>query len=317
MKNEKKPNLFIVGNPKSGTTALYHFLKQHPDIYMSPIKESGYFCKDFHRESDKFHGKKKFYNYRTEKKYLELFDSKKEKIIGEATPSYLYSEVAAGEIYKFNKHAKIIILLRNPIDYIYSLYNHNRRNFAEDARDLETALKLEKERKKSKRVPKYAKLPSILFYFDRIKYANQVRRFLNFFGNNVKIIIYEDFKKDNKKTYNEIVDFLKVSSNFKPNFKLHHQNTTNRLNWLRKLIYHPSLVKVFGSLPPSIHAILSKKFRELTSKPAQKVNLSKTTKENIKKSIINEVRKIDTLLNTDLLKKWNFENKKNNNESIK
>jgi len=85
----KKPNLFIVGHPKSGTTALYNFLKQHPDIFMCPVKEPAFFCKDFIEESDLFHKQKSFYLdswSREQKVYLSLFaDVKSEKIIGECS----------------------------------------------------------------------------------------------------------------------------------------------------------------------------------------------------------------------------------------
>ena len=94
-----KPNLFIVGAPKSGTSALYRFLKQHPDIFMPKYKEPHFFSKDLQKESDIFHGFLKHYPFRSEDQYLSLFSgAKDEKIIGDASTHALFSNVAAKEI---------------------------------------------------------------------------------------------------------------------------------------------------------------------------------------------------------------------------
>ena len=79
----KKPNLFIVGKPKCGTTTLSSFLKHHPEIFMSTPKEPNYFCTDFHKEKDRYHKGSKYFSFETRKDYLKLFkDVKYEKIIG-------------------------------------------------------------------------------------------------------------------------------------------------------------------------------------------------------------------------------------------
>ncbi|MCP2728272.1 sulfotransferase family protein [Limnofasciculus baicalensis] len=103
----KKPNLFVVGAPKCGTTSMHNYLGQHPEIFMSSPKELHYFSRDI----DCFTGKiKELYNY------LQLFDSAgNAKYIGESSPEYLYSEVASQQIKELCSDAKIIIMLRNPL----------------------------------------------------------------------------------------------------------------------------------------------------------------------------------------------------------
>ena len=119
----KKPNLFIVGFPRSGTGFLNKHLGLHPDVFMSSPKEPNFFCSDFHNESDKFHGEKRCFPYRTKKDYLLLFSKDtSEKIVGEASTHYIFSKVAAKKICEFNPNAKIIICLRNPVDFLYSLH---------------------------------------------------------------------------------------------------------------------------------------------------------------------------------------------------
>jgi len=141
---EKLPNFFIVGAAKAGTTSLYNYLKQHPDIYMSPIKEPNYFAKDidinlFRKDykktalidTQKYFSKPKLEElhlaFITElEDYIKLFQKvSNEKVIGETSVSYLYSKVAAKEIKKLVPDAKIVIILRDPIERAYSHYLMN------------------------------------------------------------------------------------------------------------------------------------------------------------------------------------------------
>ncbi len=136
-----KPNFFIVGAAKSGTTTLYHHLKSHQQVYMSPVKEPNYFSTDINiSEFSNAYKKnttflKEDYFKQTnlqeiqlsfvtrEDHYLALFKNvKNEKAIGECSTSYLYSPVAAKNIYHFNPEAKIIIILRNPLYRTFSHY---------------------------------------------------------------------------------------------------------------------------------------------------------------------------------------------------
>lgn len=141
MTRNKKPNFFVVGAAKAGTTSIYHYLKSHNDIYLSPIKEPHFFSTDIKIQDFTSTYKKHTFldldSYFKEKPYEELAlsfvkdmeqyyklfeDHKNEKAVGECSPSYLYSEKAALNIFNFNKDAKIIISLRNPIKRAYSHY---------------------------------------------------------------------------------------------------------------------------------------------------------------------------------------------------
>ena len=110
----KNPNLFIVGAPKCGTTFLYHYLKKHPDIYFPEFKEPHYFGSDLIRRNGA-------YNLSL-REYKNLFSTEK-KVIGEASTFYLFSKKAAQEIYNFNPHSKIIIMLRDLVDLVHSLHS--------------------------------------------------------------------------------------------------------------------------------------------------------------------------------------------------
>jgi len=234
----KFPNFFIVGAPRSGTTALFLYLKQHPEIYMADNKEPYFFCTDFHEESDRYFKNNIRFPIRTEKSYLKLFKKVgNEKVIGEATPDYLYSKVAAGNIHSFNKYSKILISLRNPIDFLYSLHAQLFYINAENIADFQKAFYLEPERRKGYNMPLGLLWPSSLYYSERIKYNEQVSRYLNIFPReHVKIIIYEDFKADNLTVYRDILGFLNVNVDFKPSLKVYNPGGSPRLGFINQLL---------------------------------------------------------------------------------
>ena len=140
MENKIKPNLFIVGAAKAGTSALHAILSEHPNIFMSPVKEPNYFSSDLLVDNFNSEQKKKFKNekiqflnngavrpchqlyVRNKTDYLRLFKDadSKVKYCGEASVSYLFSKIAAQKIKEFNPVSKIIIILRNPVERAFS-----------------------------------------------------------------------------------------------------------------------------------------------------------------------------------------------------
>jgi len=110
----KKPNLFVIGAPKCGTTTLASWLGSNPDVYMSKNKEPNYFNTDMYAPDR--------YN---EDEYLNLFkESNHNRYLGEASTRYLYSKKACSNILSYSPESKFIAIVRNPVDMIYSLHNH-------------------------------------------------------------------------------------------------------------------------------------------------------------------------------------------------
>ena len=209
----KKPNLFVVGAPKCGTTSMHNYLGQHPEIFMCSLKETHYFSPDL----DCFSGRIKEIS-----DYLPLFDSAGHaKYIGESSPEYLYSEVAAKQIKEFCSDAKIIIMLRNPPDMLYSLHGDFLLWKDEDIFDFSEALAAQEERKKGRKLPKTCKEIKFLLYFDWVKYSTQVRRYFKMFGKeNVHIILFNEFVKDTANIYRQTLEFLGVDPNFPVEIKV-------------------------------------------------------------------------------------------------
>src|SRR5947207_13310329 len=129
----RRPDFFIVGAPKCGTTAMHQFLAQHPEVFLAP-KEVHFFGADLHLEND----------VQDLSTYLELFaDAKNEFRVGEASVWYLYSRHAAKEIKQFSAGSRIIIQLRNPVDMVHSLHSQLLFSGVEDIQDFESALRAE------------------------------------------------------------------------------------------------------------------------------------------------------------------------------
>jgi|MudIll2142460700_1097286.scaffolds.fasta_scaffold131688_3 hypothetical protein len=158
------PGFFIVGAPKCGTTAICDFLNQHPSLYIPEIKEPNFFGADLT-------GIKSAKNV-TE--YLEFFTHGQGRLCGEGSTGYLFSECAAKDYHEFNPSAKIIIMLRNPVDLMYSLHSQLLYNGYEEILDFGEALSMEQYRRKKLNIPAECRRPEALLYTEVVKFHDQV-----------------------------------------------------------------------------------------------------------------------------------------------
>ena len=306
-----KPNLFIVGQPKSGTTALHQFLGQHPEIYMSSIKEPHFFCSDFHLESDRAYGKQRFFDFRSESAYLQLFAKAGDaKIVGESSTNYLYSHVAAEKIHNFNPDAKIIIILREPAKYLYSLHSHYVKFTEENEPDFLTALSLEADRQQEKITSPRVTSPSYLYYSQRVEYYQQVKRYCDRFqAKQIKIVIFEDFKSENERIYREILKFLGVDSSFTPEYDAVNVNKEVKFKSINKLVNSPLAKNISKNL-------LSQEFNEFVRDniverflwhQAPKATMPEDIKTQLMQQYQPQVQQISELIGIDLITKWGYD----------
>ena len=318
----KKPNFFIVGHPKTGTSALYNFLKQHPDVFLPEIKEPRFFCKDFHKEEEEFYKKSKLkkttkYTIKNKKDYLELFkDTKEEKAVGEVSPGYLESREAAKEISKFNPNAKIIMILREPSEYLFSSFNQKQKS-EEGASTFKEALNLEKVRKKRDYRKVRAPPVSQLLYSERIRYEAQVKRYLdNFPKENILVLIHEEFKNNNLETCRKIFRFLGVDDSFKPETRTVNKGKSIKFKKLKSFLDRPFMINFRRSLkeflPKKAIRLLLNLYNKTMFKKG-KDKLDPKLKKKLKKKFKPEVEKINKLLNKkglidkNLVRFWDYE----------
>jgi hypothetical protein len=202
------PELFIVGHQKSGTTALWETLRRHPQVFLPRVKEPRYFAFDLRSPIQE-----PSVGYRqTLQGYLNLFaGASPQQLIGEASPQYLRSRVAAREIAKLSPHARIIAILREPASFLHSFHMQLVHNHIEPERDLRRALALEPQRRAGRRIPRRCHHPQDLLYSDHVRYVEQLRRFHDAFAREqVLVLIYDDFRADNEATVRAVLRFLSL-----------------------------------------------------------------------------------------------------------
>lgn len=225
----RKPNLFIVGAPKSGTTALTTYLGQHPGVFAPSKKEPHFFGSDLH---------KKVLYPKTEDEYLSYYQESGDAVYAlDSSVTYLASQKAAQEIKAFEPKAKIIIMLRHPVDMLYSWHSQLLFGLFENIEDFGTALAAESQRKSGKNIPETAYLVENLFYRDMARYPDQVRRYLDEFGREqVKIILFDDFCRDIGQVWSETLEFLGLKALDSVDLKPVNSNTRWRSQLLQRYL---------------------------------------------------------------------------------
>ena len=207
-----KPNFFILGAGKSGSTSMYYYLKQHPDIFLTSIKEPTFFNKGFQVVKNPIN-------------YFKLYDQVcTEKIIGEASHAYLTNPSTAKLLKALFPDSKFLVILRNPVDRAYSLYHHMRRTGYEPINTFEKAIDAEEKRYNSKEFrnncPQYF---YNFLYFRSGLYGEQVKRYFSIFSpEQFHIIKFEQFITNPIGHLKKIFQFLDISPDFIPNLKVYN-----------------------------------------------------------------------------------------------
>lgn len=220
------PNFIILGAAKAGTTALYHYLAQHPRIYLSPLKETNFFALE--GEPPRFcgpgdHDYVNCLSITTLEGYAAQFAGvRDETAIGEASPLYLYSPKAVGRIRHYVPDARLIAFVRNPVDRAFSAFLHLVRDEREPCREFREALAAEEERIR-------AGWEHIWHYKRMGLYHEQLRRYYDVFpADRIKVFLYKDLRLEPRRTLREIFGFLQVDPVFVPDTSERY-NVTNNL----------------------------------------------------------------------------------------
>jgi hypothetical protein len=227
----KEPDFFIVGAFKAGTTALYQYLRAHPQVFMPFHKEPMYFGSDLDAR----------YARMTRDEYLALFaDARTDQRAGEASPWYLYSTTAASEIHEFNPEAQIIVMLRNPVDVMHAQHAQLLFNHREDLADFEAALAAEPDRRAGRRIPAGALRREALLYRHSVRFAEQLERYFDVFGRErVHVTVFDDFRDRTADTYAGVLRFLGVDDSFRPEFEVRNPNRRVRSAALQRAVFRP------------------------------------------------------------------------------
>ena len=229
-----KPNFFILGAPKCGTTSLAAWLSEHPQIYLSPHKEPHFFNTDH----------KRFFN--TLEKYEALFSgvTRQHIAVGEASVWYLYSAAAVSNILTYTEDAKFIVMLRNPIDMAPSLHEELVFTGREDVTDFAEAWRLQETRRRGRSLPRMVWEPKYVQYGDVCKLGQQVARlFEKVPRERVKLVLLEDIAKNSRAVYRSSLEFLAVPDDGRTDFHVHNQAKTRRWPWLLPIAWAVTTLK--------------------------------------------------------------------------
>ena len=202
------PDFYIVGSAKSGTTALYHMLRRHPQIFMPDSKEPWFFASELQENTPP----RPEGTPRTLEEYRAWFNGAQPgQLVGEASVLYLWSQTAAPAIAAVRPDARIIAILREPASLLRSLHLQFVETYIETELDFATALALEDERRAGRSLPRNAYWPRALLYSEHARYVEQLRRYHEAFGEQrVLVLAYDDFRDDNEATVRRVLRFLGV-----------------------------------------------------------------------------------------------------------
>ena len=247
MKDKRRPNFFIIGAPKCGTSSLINTLRWHPNVYVPLSYEPQFFSTDF----------KEVIDYTTDS-YLELFSgvSEKHHAVGEKSVIYLYSKVAIKNILEFDPDARLIVMLRNPVDLIYSWHAQLYYSFMEDIKDFSAAWDAQEKRAHGELIPQRCPIPFALQYREIGRLGKYVKKLLDDVPREqIKIIFMEDFYKDSDAVYRESLEFLQIPYEPRRDPRKLNSNKRHRYHWLGKMLAHDTrtrgsrLINSFCRLP--------------------------------------------------------------------
>jgi hypothetical protein len=224
-----RPNFFIVGAPKCGTTAMSHFLRQHPEVAVG-AKEVYYFGADLGFPV----------RPASEAEYVRRVAAAEGVTrVGETSVFYLQSRTAPEEIRAFDPDAAIIAMLRNPVEMVYSLHSQLVYVDSEDIRDFETALGADDDRRAGRRRPRHPVIARC-GYRETGRYSEHLARYFDVFGRGrVHTVIHEDLRADPQGTFAGVCAFLGVDPTVRPEFAAINPHKRARSRIVQRVLQHP------------------------------------------------------------------------------
>ncbi len=301
----KKPDLFIIGAAKCGTTSVYEWLKGHPEVFMSPAKEPRYFATDLLSKS-------RWHYPDDEARYLALFEkATDEKRLGEASVRYIYSRTAPALIRDFQPKPYIVAMLRNPVDMLYSLHQQRLADGVEDITDFEEALTADEDRRGGRRVPNGGN-PLLALYKPRARFAEQLEPWLATFGKRLHIIVLEDLIASPEVEWSRLLEFLDVDSTYRlDSFAAHnisHAPRSQRLLRLTKSRVPQWLV--WEAMPRVMGDRLTRRllrgyrYSAISRKPAQRRPMTAELRARLDQEFAPDVKRLSAMLGRDFASLW-------------
>lgn len=295
-RHSRIPNFFIVGAPKSGTSALFEHLGRHPDVFAPHLKEPMFFGSDL-----------RFLGCRppTVDEYLALFAGAGNVLrVGEASTSYLYSRLAPTEIREFNPDARIIIMLRDPVAVMHAFHGENVVKGVEPIRDFSAALDAETRRREGHDLPNRRGLREALYYRHIVDYATHVSRYFKTFGRErVRVIFFEDWVAATAQAFEETLAFLEIDPSFAPELGVVNPSRRVRNHRLHDLVTEPP-VRLRGAartaLPARVRSALRYELLKLNTRTAAREPIDPALRVRLRAELTPGVEQLAAIVGRDL-----------------
>lgn len=298
------PDFFIVGAPRCGTTAMCRYLSRHPQICFSRPKEPHYFSRLDHDPSAQ----------ELRRDYLDKYFghfADGHAAVGEGSVSYLYLPGAIERIDRLNPGAKFVVQIRNPLSMLPSYHQRMRFLLQEDEADFGKAWDLQEARHKGRHVPRRCLDWRLLMYSRVAMFGAQLERLFDLVGRERShVIVFDDFKADNRAAYLRLLEFLGVADDGQTEFERRFGSQMYRYEWLQKLLYVPATrggkavetlqqksrkYNADGTRKPS----LIKRLTKLNKVPAAPPPLTQEMAEIVRETLRPDIERLSGLLDRD------------------
>lgn len=299
------PNFLIIGTAKAGTTSLYSYLDQHPQIYLTPVKETNFFAFEGCKINFQGPGDADRIN-RTSitdvSAYQQQFATlNEEKAIGEISPLYLYLNSARHRIAHYSPNAKLIAILRDPIQRAHSAYMNLYKDGREPCDRFADALAQEEQRIAQNWAP-------LWHYKSMGLYYEQLTQYLEIFDRaQMRFYLYEDMVKDTAGFVQSILEFLELDTSHSINVSLkRNKSGVPKRQWLNKILMtpHPLRTKIRALLPTALRNQLRLLRSNLSNQNMVKPKISPEVWESLSNFYRDDVQKTQDLLDRDLSSTW-------------
>ena len=290
------PRFLIIGAYKSGTTALYRYLNQHPQVYMSPLKETNFFALEglspnYQGPGDAQAPTNRLSLTRWDDYVAQFTAATPDQAIGEASPMYLYSPRAPERIQRYLPNAKLIAILRHPVERAYSNFLHLLRDGRERSHDFAQVWSQEDGRIAANWAP--------IWHWQNIGYyAAQLRRYFDRFSpEQIKVVMHEDLTQRPQTTFQEIFEFIGVDPQFLPDTS-HRPNQSGipKNRWVHGLVRRLVLAPLNATRQPALLDLSQKLRNPLLYKP----QLSPQLKAELTALYRQDIEQLQALIGRDL-----------------
>lgn len=297
-----KPKFFIIGAPKCATTALATYLSEHSDIFMCLPKEPHYFATEL---------PKRYRFVDSDESYLQLFaEASNTQLCGEASVFYLYSRNALKLLREFEPSAKLIVMLRNPVDLIYSFHSQLKFSGEEDIKDFKEAWLASQLRKQGKYIPRYCRARELLYYDEMAKLGGQMKRLFDIFPRDqVHIILFDDFTADTRNEYVKVLKYLGLPDDNRLHFPRVNRNRRHRSKLSMELI-HRRRTRFLRGLLATVKSLLGierfgvlQKLRELEKVYEVRKPLDEDMRAIVLETVSDDLVLLESILGRSL-KEW-------------